>query len=217
MKRRFLLRTRVADSLRKELTPAQRHTIALHLERRDPDAAVNSLCSASHRNALRLLLRVQIINHSNHSLDQSVTFVTCPVPAGVVTTAWESFMQSEVFALLTTVPPKPAYNPTTIFNSAMCADSIRTYNQATAPLQQQIASLNKLTADQQAEIKRLHEQMQADLNASLEAKSAAHHEGLQHGLGIGVGATLVLFALIFGIRRLMRNFTVKPQAHGASA
>ena len=80
-------------------------------------------------------------------------------------------------------------------------------------------SLNKLTADQQAEIKRLHEQMQADLNASLEAKSAAHHEGLQHGLGIGVGATLVLFVLIFGIRGVVKNFTVtkKPQARGASA
>jgi len=72
-----------------------------------------------------------------------------------------------------------------------------TYHQATAPLQQQIASLNNLTADQQAEIKRLHEQMQANLNASLQAKSAAHQEGLQYGLGIGVGTTLVLFALIF--------------------
>jgi hypothetical protein len=54
MKRRFLSRTRLADSLRNDLTPAQRCKIALHLQRRDPDAAVNSLCSVSHRNALRL-------------------------------------------------------------------------------------------------------------------------------------------------------------------
>jgi len=151
------------------------------------------------------------------------------------------FMQSEAPVQLTQVPPKPTCNPNNIFNGAICEDSIRAYNQAvaqrreeelqlyvnrqkqlaseqaTAPLQQQIAGLNKLTADQQAEIKRLHEQMQADLNASLQAKSAAHHEGLQYGLGIGLGATLVLFALIFGIRRLIKNFTVKPQARGASA
>jgi hypothetical protein len=102
--------------------------------------------------------------------------------------------------------------------------------QATAPLQQLIADLNKLATDQQAQIKKLSDQIQADSTAALQAKSdyatallhaktAAHTEGLQQGAGIGVGATLLLFGLIFGIRRLTRKFTVtkKPQARAASA
>lgn len=149
-------------------------------------------------------------------------------------------MQSQVPVQLTTVPPKPTCTP--LFDTSSCADLWRNYNQAvqqrneqemqlyvnrqkelasvqaTAPLQTQIADLNKLVADQQATIKGLRNQMQADVNAGLQAKSAAHQEGLQYGLGIGIGATLVLFALIFGIRRLMKNFTVtkKPQARAAS-
>ena len=133
---------------------------------------------------------------------------------------------------LTHVPPRPTCNPSA-FSGADCQDRWHLYNQAahqaTAPLQQQIEDLNKLAADQQAQIKTLSDQTQADSIAALQAKFdnatavqakiAAHTEGLQQGAGIGVVATLVLFGLIFGIRRLTRNFmcTKKPQARAASA
>jgi hypothetical protein len=103
-------------------------------------------------------------------------------------------------------------------------------SQATAPLQEQITDLNKLATDQQAQIKKLSDQIQSDsatalqakadyATAALQAKTAAHTEGLQQGAEIGVGATLLLFGLIFGIKRLTRSFTVtkKPQARAASA
>jgi hypothetical protein len=144
-------------------------------------------------------------------------------------------MQSETPVQLTVVPPKPMCNPASIFTGTDCQDRINLYNQAveqrrqqelhlyvnrqkelaSAPLQQQIASLNKLTADQQAQIKNLQSQIQTQTVASI----AARNQGLQQGVGICVGATLVLVAMIFGIRRLMKNFTVtkKPQAHSASA
>jgi len=147
-------------------------------------------------------------------------------------------MQSEIPVQLTVVPPKPTCNPASIFTGTDCQDRINLYNQAveqrrqqelqlyvnrqkelaSAPLQQQIASLNKLTADQQAQIKNLQSQIQTQTVASI----AARNQGLQQGVGMGVGATLVLFALIFGIRRLMKNFTVTkkpqaPQARSASA
>jgi hypothetical protein len=101
---------------------------------------------------------------------------------------------------------------------------------ATAPLQQQIADLNKLTADQQAQIKKLQEQMQSDATAALEAKqadanasvaaqAAAHRQGIWQGTGIGAGALVLLFIVIFTVRRLSRSFTItkKSQASGASA
>jgi hypothetical protein len=102
--------------------------------------------------------------------------------------------------------------------------------QATAPLQRLIADLNKLATDQQAQIKKLSDQIQSDATALIQAKSdyatavlqaktAAHTEGLQQGAGIGMGGTLLLFGLIFAVRRLTRNFTVtkKPKARAASA
>jgi hypothetical protein len=91
--------------------------------------------------------------------------------------------------------------------------------QATAPLQQQIADLKKLVSDQQTQLTQLHEQMQTDATAALQAKAAAHSQGLEYGAGIGVGAALVLLGLIFGIKKMMSNFTVtkKPQAQGAVA
>src|SRR5260221_6997097 len=82
---------------------------------------------------------------------------------------------------LTVVPPKPTC--TLIFQTGSCADLWRNFNQAvarrqqeeiqlyvnrqkelasqaaTAPLQQQIADMTKLSADQQAQISKLHEQM----------------------------------------------------------
>jgi hypothetical protein len=63
------------------------------------------------------------------------------------------------------------------------------------------------------------EQIQADATQSLQAKadtviallqaqSVAHKKGLEQGAGIGVGAFLVLFALIFGVKNLASGFTV---------
>jgi hypothetical protein len=131
--------------------------------------------------------------------------------------------QSATPAQLTQVPPKPTCVP--LLRNGSCADLWRNYNdavaqrtreelqlyvarqkeqataQATAPLQQQIT-------DQQAEIKKLQEQV-----------IAAHQEGLQYGGGIGAGAMFVLFGLVFGIRKLAQNFSVtkKPQSRAASA
>lgn len=139
---------------------------------------------------------------------------------------------------LTPVPPKPTCTP--IFTTSACADMWRAYNQAfaqrqreeiqlyvnrqkelatsaaTAPLQQQIADLNKLTADQQAQLKNLQEQMQADAATALEAKSAAHREGMRQGFAIGAGAMLLLFVVIFVIRRLSRSFTITKKSQAAS-
>jgi hypothetical protein len=162
-------------------------------------------------------------------------------------------MQSEAQVQLTQVPPKPTCNPNSIFDSGVCRDSINAYNQAvqqrareelqvyvnrqkelastqaTAPLQQQIADLKKLADDEQQQIRKLQERMQADSaaatqqmqansTATIQARTAAHTEGLQQGAGVGVGATLLLFGLIFGIKRLTRSFTVtkKPQVRAAS-
>jgi hypothetical protein len=152
-------------------------------------------------------------------------------------------MQVDAPAQLTQVPPQPICNPSNIFTGRDCQDRINLYNQAVqqrqreelqlyvsrqkelassqaaAPLQQQIADLNKLVTDQQGQIKNLHEQMVTDANAASQARSAAHTEGLQQGAGIGLGGILILFALIFGAKKLMQHFTVtkKPLASAASA
>lgn len=136
---------------------------------------------------------------------------------------------------LTPVPPKPTC--TLIFKTGPCADMWRNYQQAllqrqreemqlyvnrqkelassaaTAPLQQQIADLSKLVSDQQGQIKKQQEQMQADTATALEGKSAAHREGLWQGSGIGAGAMLLLFLLI----RLGRNFTITKKSQVTAA
>lgn len=148
-------------------------------------------------------------------------------------------MQSEPSIQLTQVPPKPTCMQ--IFNTGSCTDLWRNYNQAvqlrtreevqlyvnrqkelassqaTAPLQQQIADLNTLIADQQRQIKKMQEQMQVDSAAALRASSAAHTEGLQLGTGIGVGAALLLLGVSLGIRKLARTFTLVEKARSASA
>jgi hypothetical protein len=150
--------------------------------------------------------------------------------------------QSQAPVQLTNIPPKPTCMPQalTIFGGGPeCQDRWNAYNQAVeqrkteelqlyvnrqkemaaAPLQQQIADLNKLVTDQQAQVKRMQEQMQGEATAAQQAKASAHTEGLEYGAGIGMSATLVLFAVVFGIKRAMSNFTVtkKPQAQGAAA
>jgi hypothetical protein len=148
---------------------------------------------------------------------------------GVVTNGVEVFMQSAAPVQLTQMPPRPTCSPSA-FSGADCQERWHIYNQAAhqvvAPLQQQIEDLNKLTADQQAQIEKLSDQIEADsvvaLQAKLnyatavQAKTAAHTEGLQQGAGIGVGATLILCGLIFAIRRLTLNLkdTEKPEARG---
>jgi hypothetical protein len=149
-----------------------------------------------------------------------------------------SFAQQEADSVqLTPVPPKPTC--VIILRNGACADLWRNYNQAmgqrlgeqikiyvnrqtqlastqaTAPLQQHIADLTKLTTDEQAQIKSLQEQMQADSAAALVEKSAAHREGLEYGSGIGAGAMLLIVGLIFGFRNF--SVTKKPQSRAASA
>lgn len=134
---------------------------------------------------------------------------------------------------LTPVPPKPTC--VVILRNGACADMWRNYNQAVAqrlgeqiklyanrqaqleaaPLQQQVTDLTKLTNDEQAQIKSLQEQMQADSAAALVEKSAAHREGLEYGSGIGAGAMLLIFGVIFGFRNF--SVTKKPQSRAASA
>ena len=74
-------------------------------------------------------------------------------------------MQSAAPLRLTQMPPRPTCSPSA-FSGADCQDRWHIYNQAAhqvaAPLQQQIEDLNKLTTDQQAQIKKLSDQIEAD-------------------------------------------------------
>lgn len=153
-----------------------------------------------------------------------------------------SFAQQEAAPVqLTPLPPKPTC--VIILKNGACADLWRNYNQAvaqrlaeqikmyanrqsqlasaqaTAPLQQQIADLTKLTTDEQAQIKNLQEQMQAESTAALQAKADAHTAGLEMGAGIGAGSMLLLAGIIFGVRKMTQGFTVvkKEQVKAASA
>lgn len=151
---------------------------------------------------------------------------------------------------LTEVPPKPTCH--LLFSSGPCFDMWRNYNQAlqqrqreelqlyvnrqkelassqaTAPLQQQISDLNKLTADQQEQIKKLNDQIQSDANATIQMQTAdsaavvkatsdARTKGLEQGSGIGAGGMLFLVGVIFGVRKLSGGNSVTKKAHGASA
>jgi hypothetical protein len=140
----------------------------------------------------------------------------------------------------TQLPPAPLKPTCTLlFKTGPCADSWRNYHQAvsqwaqlyvkhqqsvaasaaTAPLQHQIAELNKVTTDLNQEIVTMQQQMQTDSAAAIQTSAASHTQGLLQGTGIGVGGSLLLFGLIFGIKKLMSGFTVskKPQARAASA
>jgi hypothetical protein len=159
---------------------------------------------------------------------------------------------AQTSAPMTQVPPRPTCTP--ILTNGACANLWRNYNQAlaqrqreelqvyidrqkelasqaaTEPLQQQIADLNKLTADQQAQIKKLQDQIQSDAAAAAEVKqhdatelqtaqASAHKQGLLQGAGIGAGALLLLLIVFLVIRRLSKSFTItkKSQASSASA
>jgi hypothetical protein len=142
--------------------------------------------------------------------------------------------QSDATAQLTQVPPKPTCTP--LLRNGSCADLWRTYNQAlaqrsreelqiyinrqkelasqqaTAPLQQQIADLTKLSSDQQRRIESQQQQMQADSVTALQEKSAARQEGLKAGTGIGAGLMLLFLGLFLFIRRVGRNFTITKKS-----
>jgi hypothetical protein len=94
---------------------------------------------------------------------------------------------------------------------------------ASAPHQQQIADLNRLLWDQQAKLKVLQEQIQADSiaalqqnQATIQARSAAHTAGLEQGVGIGVGASLLVFGIALAVRRFTRG-SAQPERRAASA
>lgn len=140
---------------------------------------------------------------------------------------------------LTPLPPKPTC--VIILKNGACADLWRSYNQAvaqrlaeqikmyanrqsqlateqaTAPLQQQIADLTKLTSDEQSQIKSLQEQMQTESSAALQAKADAHTAGLELGAGIGASGMLILVGLIFGIKKVTQGFTVVKKEHAKAA
>jgi flagellar biogenesis protein FliO len=72
-------------------------------------------------------------------------------------------------------------------------------------LKKQVADLTNLSSDQQEQVKKFQEQMEADSSAALQAKSAAHQQGLEMGAAIGTGAMALFFTLIFGLRKLVRS------------
>ena len=128
-----------------------------------------------------------------------------------------AFAQQLPPAQLTQVPPKPTCTPFLI--DSICTDLWRDYNEAvgkraqeevqlSASRQRELASeqaaapLHQLITDQQVQIRKLQEQMQADSTAALQAKTEAHQEGLKYGVAIGAGATFVFFGLVFGIRKI---------------
>lgn len=90
----------------------------------------------------------------------------------------------------------------------MPVDSVHlpTASQTTAPLQ--ISTLQQQVVAQHQQISVLQQQI-----------PDARTEGLMQGAGIGVGASLILFAILYGIHRSMGDYTVteKPQAKAASA
>jgi len=161
---------------------------------------------------------------------RTVAFVVFVVSSTVVAIAQQT-------PQLTVVPPKPTC--TLLFKTGSCADLWTNYNQAvarrqqeeiqlyvnrqkelasqaaTAPLQQQIADLTNLSTDQQAQIKKLHEQMQSDASAAIEARQNAHQQGLWEGVAMGGAGVLVLIAVVLGVRRISRSFTITKKSQPA--
>jgi ElaB/YqjD/DUF883 family membrane-anchored ribosome-binding protein len=86
---------------------------------------------------------------------------------------------------------------------------------ATAPLQQQIADITKLSADQQAHMRKLQQQMQSDASAAIEARQNAHQQGLWEGVAMGGAGVLVLIAVFLSVRRMSRSFTITKKTEPA--
>jgi flagellar biosynthesis/type III secretory pathway protein FliH len=106
------------------------------------------------------------------------------------------------------------------YNSALLQQYVaRQKEAASAPLEQQIAELTRLSNDQQAELKTLHEQMDANATAAAQAKTDGHSQGMQQGASYGVTGTLLLVGILFAIKRATSGYTLtkKDQAKAASA
>lgn len=121
---------------------------------------------------------------------------------------------------LTPIPPKPTC--ILIFETGSCADLWRNYTEALAKRRQeeihlyvnrqeelasqaatpqQIADLNKLKSDLQAQTTKLQKQMQE--------VRRLRRQGIEEAIGIGVGGLLIFIAVVFGARRLSRSFLAK--------
>jgi hypothetical protein len=128
-------------------------------------------------------------------------------------------MQVDAAVQLPPVPLKPTC--VLLFKTGPCADSWRNYRQAVQQYnqlyvkQQQQTAASQATAPLQQQIADDHQQ----ITVLQDQVTAAHTLGMQQGAGIGVGASLILFVLIFGIKKLLSGFTVtkKTQARAASA
>jgi len=155
----------------------------------------------------------------------------------VILVSWTFVCIGQQTPQLTVVPPKPTCTLT--FKTGSCADLWRNYTEAvarrqqeeiqlyvnrqkelasqaaTAPLQQQIADLTNLSADQQSQIKKLHEQMQSDASSAIEARQIAHQQGLLEGVVMGGVGVLVLIAVILGVRRISRSFAITKKSQTA--
>jgi hypothetical protein len=164
----------------------------------------------------------------------AIFFITLVVSSTVLTVGQQAPQTPQQ---LTVVPPKPTC--TLLFKTGSCADLWRNYNEAvvrrqqeeiqlyvnrqkelasqaaTAPLQQQINDLTKLSGDQQAQINKLQQQMQSDATAALEARQNAHQQGLWEGAAVGGAVMLVLIAVILGVRRISRNFAITRKSEPA--
>jgi hypothetical protein len=74
--------------------------------------------------------------------------------------------------------------------------------QAVAPLRQQITDLNN--------------KILSSAGIAAQEKFAAYDSGMNHGMAFGVIASLIVYGVIFAIRRLKRS-SPQPKASAASA
>jgi len=131
---------------------------------------------------------------------------------------------------LVQVPPKPTCNPNNIFDGGTCRDTINAYNQALAQRQAQdlqlFVSHQKELASAQATAplqQQIASQKVQIMNLQLEAKSQAvtaswnATRAYRDGLTQGVIIAFVLIAVGFGVRKMLKGFTISKKASAASA
>jgi hypothetical protein len=69
----------------------------------------------------------------------------------------------------------------------------------------------------------LNEQTRSDPNAAHDLTRMAHQQRVMHGVGIGLGASLILFAMVVALKDAFKDLTLssaaaeKPRAHAAAA
>jgi len=89
-------------------------------------------------------------------------------------------------------------------------------------LQQQIADLKKLNADQQVQIKALEAAMRQEMRdeaaADQQTKSSVRKQSFMQGAGLGAGIMLLVAgAMLLAKKQPQSNATTKAQARAASA